>query len=131
MIDGEEFRTIDAGDTGPDENTKPRKRESRADIEARETAIFWHNVLADPVGRRELYRIICGAGHSFETRFVTSNGLPNPEATWHARGEQDFALRLYHEFMRRDPAAAVQMLLEHDPRFASPEPKRAGSVIHG
>lgn len=108
-----------------------RKRENRIEREARESASFWKAVLADPVGRRELWRVIVGSmgAHAFETRFPASPaGTPDPYATWYAKGEQDLGLRLYHQWLRLDHAAVHLMHVENDPRFAPPRERRRPRV---
>jgi len=104
----------------------PRKRTEskphRIERERREADVFWGGVLADPVGRRELWRIIAGAGgaHAFETQFPAGQvGFPDPNAAWYARGEQDFGLRLYHALLVRNAHAVALMHQENDTRFQS------------
>jgi hypothetical protein len=74
-----------------------------------------------------MWRIIAGTGscHAFETRFACGpNGFPDDRAAWYGRGEQDMGLRLYHEWMRRDPAAIALMHQENDVRFIKPRGRR-------
>jgi hypothetical protein len=98
-----------------------RRQENRIEREKRESDAYWRAQLNDPVGRRELWRIACDhdGAHAFETRFASGpTGVPNEFATWHAKGEQDFGLRLYHKWLLLDPAAVAAMHQENDPRFA-------------
>lgn len=107
--------------------TKPLKRETKAqriERELREADNFWRGILATVIGRRELWRIACGSGgaHAFETKFPAGpTGFPDANAAWHARGEQDFGLRLYHHWLQLDPAAVGQMHRENDSRFQKPK----------
>lgn len=109
-----------------DDPSKPRKprgesKKNRIEREHREADVFWCGVLADPIGRRELWRIVAGSdgAHAFETRFPCGPaGVPDPNAAWHAKGEQDLGLRLYHAWLARDPSAVALMHLENDSRFA-------------
>lgn len=104
-----------------------RQQERKVDRERREGEEFWRRTLADPVGRREIWRLLAGEGgaHVFEERFaVGPNGFPQTEATWFAAGEQAFGLRLYQHLMRIDRAGVFLMHDEHDQRFAKPKPRR-------
>lgn len=79
---------------------------------------FWRKVLADPVGRREVWGLLT-AGHAFDTQFACGpNGFPQVEATWFKAGEQAFALRFYHTLCKIDHANVFLMHDEHDARFA-------------
>lgn len=106
------------------ESGTKRGRESqqrRIKREAKEADDYWRKQLADPIGRRELWRLVCGSlgAHAFETRFAAGPaGIPDQYATWHAKGEQDFGLRLYHNWLRLDPISVAAMHAENDPRFA-------------
>ena len=105
-----------------------RKRNAnRAEREREEELAFWRGIFDSTVGRREMWRLL-NAGHPFETRFMVSpGGTPDSLATWHAKGEQDFALRMYHAWMRLCPEQIIRMHQEHDPRFGAapraPRPK--------
>lgn len=91
---------------------------------AKERERFWRTVLADPVGRRELWNIIGVEAHAFETRFACGpNGFPQPDATWAAHGEQMLGQRLYQTLQTIDFEGAFLMLAEHDSRFAKPKRK--------
>jgi hypothetical protein len=113
--------TVDSG-TRKGRDTQAR----RIKREAKEAGEFWLRLLNDPIGRRELWRIACGSdgAHAFETRFAAGpSGIPDEYATWHAKGEQDFGLRLYHKWLLLDPLAVAAMHNENDSRFASKRPK--------
>lgn len=85
---------------------------------------FWRRVLADPVGRREMWEIIGVSAHAFETRFACGpNGFPQVEATWSALGEQMLGQRLFQTLQRDDFEGAWLMLAENDSRFTKPERK--------
>jgi hypothetical protein len=109
-----------ARDDALDGKRNERKRE-RIAREQREAYAFWKQALNSPVGRRELWRLIAtGAGaHCFETRFPCGPaGAPDGNACWHAKGEQDFGLRLYRYWIGVDPAAVCKMHDEHDFQLA-------------
>lgn len=117
--------TLDLGDAAANRRIRDRARR-----EAKERTAFWRAVLADKVGRREVWNMIAGSqwGHAFNTAFACGpNGFPQPEATWFAAGAQDLALRLYHDLLRLDVRGIEVMHREHDPRFA-PLPKRQKST---
>jgi len=100
-----------------------RRRKRDAEIEQREGDNFWRRMLADPVGRRELYRFIASCG-TFAASFACGpNGFPQPEATWFKAGQKDSGQRLYDSLALIDRVNFYKMLDEHDPRFARREPK--------
>lgn len=77
-------------------------------------AAFWQQVLADPVGRAEVWRILSSGG-AFRAPFACGpNGFPQPEATWFKAGQQALVLGEYHRLMRYDLAGVRQMLSESD-----------------
>lgn len=95
-----------------------RKRQTRSRSEQKQAEKFWKGVLADPVGRREMWRILQD-GHCFDTRFACGpNGFPQTEATWFQAGEQAFVLGLYQKWMLVDRAGVFLMHDEHDARFS-------------
>lgn len=111
---------------------KPRKRnrretpEERGNREQREADAFWRGILADPIGRRELWRLFCGSqgAHAFETRFPAGPvGFPDANAAWYERGVQDFGQRMHRHWLRLDAASVGLMHNENDPAF-KPEPER-------
>lgn len=93
---------------------------------AKQREIFWRSVLADPVGRRELWNILGVEAHAFEVKLACGpNGFPQGEATWLALGEQMLGQRIYQTLQLVDFEGAFLMLAEHDPRFKKPaKPKR-------
>jgi hypothetical protein len=97
-----------------------RKRKVGLKIQEREAERFWAGVFNDPVGRREMWRLLQSA-HPFEERFACGpNGFPQPEATWFHAGEQSLGLRLYQTWLCKFPDLVMLMHAEHDPRFAKP-----------
>lgn len=82
---------------------------------------FWQRVLADPIGRQELWAIIGVEAHAFETKFACGpNGFPQTEATFVAHGEQMLGQRLFQTLQQIDFEGAWLMLCEHDGRFKKP-----------
>ena len=114
--------TVDAGN--------PRtvlKRERKIDREKREARLFWSGILADPIGRRELYRLLQSC-KAFEQTFACGpNGFPQPEATWFHAGAHDFGSRFFQSLCVMDREGAFLMLDEHDPRFTRPTPSGKSS----
>lgn len=104
-----------------------REQRSKADADKRETEKFWRGVLADPIGRREMWRLFFGSNstHAFNQDFsISPVGFPDPNAAWYQRGRQDFGLWFYHKLLAIDRTSVGMMHDEHDPRFAKPETKR-------
>lgn len=101
-----------------------QRDEQRLALKARER--FWQSVLADPVGRREIWQLIGIEAHAFEQRFGCSpNGFPDQQATWFHLGEQMLGQRIYHSLSILDRAGVLLMQDEHDPRFAKPKRKKS------
>ena len=101
-----------------------RRSRDRQKRERQEADGLWRAVLADKIGRREMWRLLTEA-HTFNTDFACGpNGFPQPEATIHNLGRQQWGLKLYHELLRIDHAAVHQMHVEHDPRFIVAKPAR-------
>lgn len=100
-----------------------REQRRRKDLADKERIRFWQGVLADPVGRRELWQLIGVEAHAFEQRFGCSpNGFPDQQATWFHLGEQMLGQRVYDSLCIIDPEGSFLMRGENDPRF--PKPKR-------
>lgn len=97
---------------------KQQKRiRNKAKREADEAKRFWTAALADPVGSREIWRLLNDA-HTFETRFATGpNGFPQPEATWFHAGEQAWGMRFYQTLAIHDRGGLLAMHDLHDDRF--------------
>ena len=105
-----------------------RTRDRRLQKE-REREAFWRAVLADKIGREELWRLIASGdeGHAFNTKHAAGPvGFPDERATWQHLGEQQMALRLYHDLLRIDLKGVALMHEEFDPRFPKPNPKLRG-----
>lgn len=112
-------QAFDAG-----EPSAVRKRETKAQIKQRRADEWWRRILADPVGRLEMWGIIQSECHAFEERFACGpNGFPQAEATWFEAGRQSVGQRLFLTLMARDPVNTMLMLTEYDPRFARFAPK--------
>lgn len=102
----------DASD--PRQQKRIRNKGKRETEEARQ---FWTTVLADPIGRREIWRLLNDA-HTFETRFATGpNGFPQPLATWFHAGEQAWGQRFYQTLAIHDRAGVLALHDEFDDRF--------------
>jgi len=78
---------------GNDQEVKDQ--EDKAKIEAREAADFWRACLADPVGRREIYKAL-NLGEAFASPFAASGlGFPDPNAAWFRAGQISIGQRFY------------------------------------
>lgn len=88
---------------------------------AKQREAFWRSVLADPVGREEIWNILGFEAHGFEVKLACGpNGFPQSEATWMALGEQLLGQRIYQTLQTIDFEGAFLMLSEHDSRFKKP-----------
>ncbi len=97
---------------------KARKTTKKAETRSRE---FWQRILADEVGREEIWKLLTGC-HTFAPRFgVGPTGFPQPEASWFHAGEQAVGLRLYQSLLVIDMENVRQMHLEFDTRFPKVE----------
>lgn len=122
-VDEEQFEPDNAAETvTEDASSKKRYRkkvreQKVSDMEASE---FWRQVLAHPVGRREIWALLESC-HTFEERFACGpSGFPQPEATWFHAGEQAFGMRLYHSLIIHDRSGVFLMQDEYDTRFPKP-----------
>ena len=107
-------------------NESNRARKERIELEAMQAKAFWIEVLRNPVGQRELYRLL-EAGHVFEGGFAFAcgpAGFPQDCATWFRAGQKDFAERFYLKLAEIDRAGVLAMHDAHDPRFPKPKPIR-------
>ena len=112
----------------PGEAASPRRirrKKVTAELVERESVRFWRAVLADPIGRREVWSLL-HAAHCFEERHACGpSGVPDPEATAYYRGQRDFGLSFYFRLARLDRAGVFAMHDEFDGvRF--PQPERRG-----
>lgn len=114
---------VGAGEVPPSAADEAGLAEQRARNRsyAKQREEFWRGVLADPVGRREVWAILGVEAHAFETKFGCGpTGFPQAEATWVAHGEQMLGQRLYQTLQTIDFDGAFLMLSEHDSRFKKP-----------
>lgn len=117
-------------DTGPLVSEQPtidaasrqtlKRRIKQIDIETQNKQNFWRKVFADPVGRREMWRILQEHGTFTDNFACGPTGFPNPEATWFAAGQKGIGLRMYHEWIILDRDGVFQMHDENDSRFQQP-----------
>lgn len=112
-----EQTTVDAGSI-----RQFRRRAAKRKIEVRDGVTFWRGVLADPVGRREIWGLILGSG-ALQDRFAAGpTGFPDPYATWYHLGQQSIGRQLLDSLTVIDFEAVHTMRCEHDPRFAEVPP---------
>lgn len=124
-FDGEHVsESADVAPNAADEKVLAEQRVRKASY-AKQREAFWCNVLADPVGRQEIWAILGFEAHAFEVKLACGpNGFPQPEATWMALGEQMLGQRIYQTLQTVDFEGAFLMLAEHDPRFKKPAKAR-------
>ena len=78
-------------------STEPevKDQEDKTKLEAREASEFWRYVLADPVGRREIYKAL-NIAEAFASPFAaTEAGMPDGKATWFRAGQISIGQRFY------------------------------------
>lgn len=99
-----------------------RTRQERELVtQEQERTVLWRTILSTVVGRREIWNILAAA-HPFEIKFgLGPSGVPDPQATFMAMGEQQFGLRWFFKLQVLAPGEVAQMLLENDPRFKKVE----------
>ena len=72
-----------------------KDQEDKIKIEAREASMFWRGVLADPVGRREMFKAL-NLAEAFATPFAAVGmGFPDERATWYKAGQVSIGQRFY------------------------------------
>jgi hypothetical protein len=98
-----------------------RRKKLTAEILDRESTRFWRGVMADPIGRREIWNLLRVASCFEERHAAGPTGFPDPEATSYYRGQRDFALNWYFRLQQLARESVFVMHDEHDPRFAKPE----------
>lgn len=124
---GEELASQQPTDDAASIHTIRGKRQRQLQTNA-EIVMFWRRILADPIGRRELWNLFNAQCHLFEQMFgVGPNGFPAPEASWFHAGEKAVGDRLYRTLLRNDIDGVRLMHQEHDPQFQQPKPIRKKS----
>jgi hypothetical protein len=126
MSDEDIAEPIDENEDGSEQPAveTPRSQKQRIAYDAEQARLFWQQVFAHPVGRREMWAILQSA-HTFEERFACGpNGFPQPEATWFEAGVQSFGQRLQRTWMAKQPEGYLAMLFENDPQFPKPSPPK-------
>lgn len=97
-------------------SVKTARRRGKRQVD--ESAEFWKRVLADRIGRREMWNILASGG-AFEQRYgATANGASEPIETQRQEGEQRLSFRLYLSWLKHDPEGVALMLREHHPAIA-------------
>lgn len=97
-----------------------RKRESLAQLKARQKAEWLHAALRHPAGRSLLWDVLKAAG-TFEEKYGFVPGGPNSEATWAYRGQKDLGLSIYHSWSLLDPEGMLSLV--HEFQFGKTGPK--------
>ena len=100
-----------------------RRRKRTAELDQREGDNFWRRVMADPVGRREIWAFL--ENHfAFDDPFaVGPNGMPHDAATYYKQGQKRACTDLINAMARIDRAGFFLMLDENDFRFQTVKPK--------
>lgn len=109
---------------GPDDPGSPRgKRKVIAkQIMAEQAASdFWKSILANAIGRQEIWSYLARCGIHQTTFAVGPNGFPQPESTWFKAGEKSAAESLFIRLSILDREGVRLMQDEHDPRYRVPK----------
>ena len=78
---------------------------------------FWERCLADPDGRKEIWRILTDLG-TFATTFpVSPSGIPDGAAIWFWRGRESYGQDFWKFLLRADRKGTLAMMDEHDPKM--------------
>lgn len=121
MTDDNEDGELEVIATAVPTSRQRKEQNRRADKDAEESREFWQRVFADPIGRREMWRVLDQC-HPFEERFACGpSGVPQPEATWFHAGQQAFGLRLYRSWLILAREGVLTMQDEHDSAFVKPK----------
>ena len=82
---------------------------------------FWRDVMSTDVGRREMWALLAGVTHLFETRFANSpSGAPDHMATMALLGQQMVGQAIHDTLFRYARESTLLMHDEHDRRFDRP-----------
>lgn len=113
---------LDGPEGGGEPNASPsayKRRLSKIEQAERDRQDFWRSVMADPIGRKQIWDFLSLDCHAFETRFsVGPNGFPQSESTWFEAGRQEVGQRLHAMLFKTCRELVGAMHDEHDPRFA-------------
>lgn len=106
-------------------STTARRQRVKQISEWEKAAEFWSRFLRDPAGGRILWNLLQSLHVFDDEQFACGpNGFPQPEATWHARGQRDFGLRLYRTLIKHDREAVFALHDQYDPLFTRPKTAR-------
>lgn len=98
--------------------------QKRAIFEREQEETFWRNVMADPVGRRVMWRMLSGLNTFLGTTFAASPaGFPDQLASGFHIGQREIGLALHADLLRWAPDGVLKMHQEKDPRYQRPVPK--------
>jgi hypothetical protein len=105
--------------------TTAHKQRVKALSEWEKARDFWSRSLRDRVGGPIIFDLLRSLGVFEDSKFACGpNGFPQPEATWHAMGQRDFGIRLYHTLVKHDREAIFALHDQLDHRFARPKTAR-------
>lgn len=127
-LEGEDAAKLLAVENEPEAaNPRARKRKQNAqEQEERDAKRFWTGVLADPIGRREVWKFLVNCGTFRDPFAITPAGFPHPEGTWLQAGQKNVGERLFTQLSVYDRAGVFLMQDEHDPRFPKVTKKANG-----
>lgn len=121
--DQEKVEIVTAQRAGMDDAANPKQVRDKARKvrnTQRDAVDFWTMVLGTEEGRRYVWNFLHeGGGHPFETRFGTSGGLPQPEASYLEAGKQAHSFDQWTSLLVLVPELATLMLTENETRIVS------------
>jgi hypothetical protein len=106
-------------------STTAKKQRIKQLTEWEKARDFWSRSLRDDAGGEIIWSLLKDL-HVFDDEMFACgpNGFPQPEATWHARGQRDFGLRLYRTLVKFDRDAVFALHDRKDPLFTRPKTAR-------
>lgn len=115
-----DLRPDERQDSAVDPARLKRKKQVKLN-EEQQAEVFWGRVFADPIGRREMWRLLQRL-HPFDVRIgATPVGFPDERSTWMQLAEQLVGQHIYQEWFARFPQEVSLMRSENDQRFQKPK----------
>lgn len=126
--DHDDVVEVDEGEPVTVDRKARARKQRKVDFERKQAVEFWRGVFENPVGRREMWKLLQEM-HPFEPKFgCGASGFPQPLATWFEFGKQDVGQRIWESWTILDREGAFRMRDEFDPHFArnKPDDKEGG-----
>lgn len=115
-----DLRPDERQDSAVDPARLKRKKQVKLN-EEQQAEVFWGRVFADPIGRREMWRLLAKL-HPFNVQIgTTPSYFPDERKTWMELAVQLAGQHIYQEWFARFPDEISLMLCENDQRFQKPK----------